>query len=369
MNLEQEIKNASSLIKKDSYSMSVGELANLYIDKEIDLHPAFQRVFRWKPKQKSRLIESVLLGIPLPPIFVYQDETGKWDVIDGVQRLSTLFQFMGILRDENGELVDPLILEKTEYLPSLHGKKWEGKEGDKNAFSFAQRLFIKRAKIDLIIILKESDQRGKFELFQRLNTGGSSLSDQEIRNCLLLMIDKDFYLWLESFRENLNFTNCIMLSGNSLEQQYDLELVSRFFVLRNIDPNEVKAESELGEYLNRKMQEMSLGKQFNKEEESEAFNVVFSFLADTLGEDSFRRYDAKKEKFLGAFTVSSFESLALGLGFNYKKISSKTFKNEIVNKVKKMWEDKLFINFIGSGVRATTRIPNTIKYGRKNFAG
>ncbi len=66
-------------------------LNNLYTDNELDLHPEFQRFFRWKPSQKSRFIESLLIGIPIPSIFVYQREDGVWDVIDGVQRLSTIF--------------------------------------------------------------------------------------------------------------------------------------------------------------------------------------------------------------------------------------------------------------------------------------
>ena len=67
-------------ISSDNISMSIGEILNLYKDNELDIHPEFQRVFRWLPEQKSRLIESLLLGIPLPPIYVATDELGKWEV-------------------------------------------------------------------------------------------------------------------------------------------------------------------------------------------------------------------------------------------------------------------------------------------------
>ena len=83
--------------------MSIGELANLYRDEEIDVHPEFQRLYRWSDYQKTKLIESVMLNIPIPQIYVSQNEEGVWDVIDGVQRLSTIFQFMGILKDDEGE--------------------------------------------------------------------------------------------------------------------------------------------------------------------------------------------------------------------------------------------------------------------------
>src|SRR5438128_53203 len=99
--LQAEIDSRRKEIKTDSYPMSIGELANLYRDGELDIHPEFQRFFRWSDFQKSRWIESVLLGIPLPSIFVAQREDGVWDVVDGLQRLSTLFQFMGLLRDHS----------------------------------------------------------------------------------------------------------------------------------------------------------------------------------------------------------------------------------------------------------------------------
>ena len=125
MSLKEEIDARRAEIRSDGYPMSIGELINLYRDDELDIHPEFQRFYRWSDEQKSRLIESILLGIPIPTIFVSQREDGVWDVIDGLQRLSTIFQMVGILRDEKGELVPPLVLKRTKYLPSLEGLKWE----------------------------------------------------------------------------------------------------------------------------------------------------------------------------------------------------------------------------------------------------
>ena len=103
MSLQQEIEEKASKIFRDSYQMSIGELLNLYRDGELDIHPEFQRVFRWNDFQKTKLIESIMLNIPIPPIFVSQNEKGIWDVVDGVQRLSTIFQFVGLLKDEEGK--------------------------------------------------------------------------------------------------------------------------------------------------------------------------------------------------------------------------------------------------------------------------
>ncbi len=176
MRLQDEIDKHRKDIHTDGYPMSIGELVNLYRDKELDLHPEFQRFYRWSPLQKSRWIESILLGIPLPSIFVVQREDGVWDVIDGLQRLSTILELMGELRDEDGHKLPMLKLEGTRYLPSLVEKKWRG-TGTESSLTPDQQRFIKRAKLDIKIILRESAESAKYELFQRLNTGGSILLD------------------------------------------------------------------------------------------------------------------------------------------------------------------------------------------------
>lgn len=93
--LSSEIERNRNDIRSDGYSMSIGELLSLYKEGELDIHPEFQRFFRWSDQQKSSLIESLLLGIPLPSIFVAQRDDGVWDVIDGLQRLSTIFNLLG----------------------------------------------------------------------------------------------------------------------------------------------------------------------------------------------------------------------------------------------------------------------------------
>ena len=126
--LQSQIDNASRTIDTDSYSISIGELLNMYKEDEIDVHPEFQRTFRWEIGQKSALIESVLLGIPIPPVFVFTRDDGVWDVIDGQQRLSTIFQFVGIYKDDKKEIMPAIELTKTKFLPLLENIVWENEE-------------------------------------------------------------------------------------------------------------------------------------------------------------------------------------------------------------------------------------------------
>jgi uncharacterized protein with ParB-like and HNH nuclease domain len=192
MSLKSELDTARKDIKTDSYPISIRELASLYKDGELDIHPEFQRFLRWTDDQKTKLVESILLGIPIPSIFVFQRDDGVLDVVDGLQRISTILQFMGELKDENGHLLPLLLMGNAQYLPSLEGKRWQSDDPTKAIGDDIQKFF-RQEKLDVKILLRESDDQAKYELFQRINTGGTPLSDQEVRNCILIMINRDAY--------------------------------------------------------------------------------------------------------------------------------------------------------------------------------
>lgn len=238
--LQEQIDTMSKSIKTDSYPMSIGELAALYRDGDLDISPVYQRMFRWDMEQQSALIESILLQIPIPPIYVYQSEDGKWNLIDGQQRLSTIFKFMGILKKDmhdvddeetNEDLYEREPLTRTKFLPALEGKYWEDDDPEKS-LTDAQRRYIKRSKILIIIIDKSSDSFAQYEMFQRLNTGGSHLSPQEIRNCLLVVKNEDVYRWFKTLSENEAFRNAVPISEKDADEQGYIELVVKYFVLR-----------------------------------------------------------------------------------------------------------------------------------------
>lgn len=370
-NLQEEIDQKKKEISTDGYPMSIGELARLYQDKELDIHPEFQRFFRWTPLQKSKLIESILLGIPLPSIFVSQKQDGVWDVVDGLQRLSTLFQFMGILTDEEGKLVEPIPLVKTEYLKLLENKFWE-KEGDeKNSFTSPQRIAFKREKIDVKIVKKESHETIKFELFQRLNTLGSRLSDQEVRNCLLVLLNDKFYKWLNKLSKNESFINTLPLTEKVMEEQYNMELALRFLIFKKINPSEVRSTTDLGEFVTEKMRLLAVDEKFDFEKEEKDFIRTFEILDFISGESVFKKFDANKGVFAGKFLISGFESIAYGLGKNIDKYESQKldeeFKAKIISKIKAIWENPSFQARSGSGMPATMRIPTIVPIGEKAF--
>lgn len=384
MSLQNEIDVKRAEIRTDNYSMSIGELASLYKDEELDIHPEFQRFYHWSIEQKSRLIESLLVGIPIPHIVVLQRADGVWDVLDGLQRLSTIFEFMGILRDENRNLKPAFGLEKTKYLPSLENTVWDSsilskqetlQPGQKNrikdenslrkALNERQRLLIKRTKFQVSIILEESDERAKYDLFQRLNTGGSSLSNQAVRNCILLSINPGMYEWLRQLSRDENFMNCICLTDRAIDEQYDVELALRFLVFRNLDEESLKNIGDITEFLTEKMENMAFSKDFAMEEEGRYFKETFKLLASTTESNSFRRYDVLKGRFLGGFLVSAFDAVALGIGHNIDLIHIEQINVE--DKIKQLWQTRELTESVDSGIRASTRLENIVPLCRRLF--
>jgi hypothetical protein len=235
MSLEEEVTAARTEIVSDGYEMSVGEIMNLYRDRELKIDPAFQRLFRWDETRKTRFIESLLLSIPIPPVFVFQDENGVWELIDGLQRLSTVLQFTGLLVGADGQAAEPLALDGTAFLPSLAGKRWEpSANGVDDGIGQALQLQIKRARLRVEILKKESDAKAKFELFQRLNTGGVTLTEQEIRNCAAVMINKDFYDWLIDLANSQDFVVATAQTEDAIVAQAGVELALRFFAFLNV---------------------------------------------------------------------------------------------------------------------------------------
>lgn len=102
--LESEITFERDRLSTDRMDISFGELINLYKNKELIIRPEYQRLFRWSSKQKTALIESILLSIPIPPIFVAEDKNGVWELVDGLQRVATFLSFFGELDQDLSQI-------------------------------------------------------------------------------------------------------------------------------------------------------------------------------------------------------------------------------------------------------------------------
>lgn len=352
-----EIEKTRTEFKSENYPMSIGELTSLFEKEELIINPDFQRFFRWTDIQKSKLIESLLLGIPIPTIFVFQRDDGIWELVDGLQRVSTLIQFMG-----KHPTKKPLKLQGTKYLPSLQNMIWDKKETDDIELPQSLKLFLKRAKLNLTIILSDTGKNAKFEVFQRLNTGGSYASDQEVRNSLMIMVNKEKYIWLNSLAKNNDFLETISLSDKLVEEQYPMELALRHIALAHYDYSPSK---ELSDFFDEITEKILNEEGFPALEYGNNFNKTFKLLNEIFGEDAFKRYDG--EKFKGKFLESAFEAVSVGIAHN---CDSYTFPNDIEfikDKVKALHSEEVFRKNTGSGSNARNRIPKIIPFTKDFF--
>lgn len=369
--LQTSIEKRRKLIQADSYPMSIGEMANLYIDGEINIHPEFQRFYRWSDIQKSKLIDSILLGLPLPSFFIAQNENGTWEVIDGLQRLATIFSFMGIYKNADGEFEPPLLLSATEYLPDLKGTVWDEKASEKYQGSQCLptnlRLSFKREKLDLKIIKKESTFDTKYELFNRLNTSASRLSNQEVRNCMLIMLDKSFYTWLLGLSNYTSFKRAIVLSDRNYNEKYDMELVLRFLIFTNQPIDKLKYISDVGDYITTKMKDSLISDNYNRPHEEKRFKDCFDKLYNSLGENSFKKYNKEQAQYKGSFSLPIFEVLAIGLGSHVSNTTIQVDKLETLSK--ELPNNASFIKNSGSGANISARLPALIELGDSMFKG
>lgn len=310
--LESELDAARRTISTDSYPMSVGELTNMYTEGDLIIRPPFQRLFRWDDDQKSRLIESILIGIPLPSIFVAQDDDGRWELVDGLQRISTLLQLQGLL---DHSVFPPLTLTATKYLPSLHGLVWEHSSSAELSLTPAQKRDIKRAKIDLKIVQRESDPKTKFDLFQRLNSFGSKLSNQEVRNAQLVGVNASFVEWITELAGYAPYAALLRLPDGDMKRKYDEELVLRFLYLHTMSDEEIKSVRNFQDGLEEFSISLALSFEDTYKAHAESvFHQTFDLL-HAADEKIFGRWDAQKSDFKGGFLNSSFEALAVGLGY------------------------------------------------------
>lgn len=203
-------------IKVRSDKIAVAVLSKMIDNKSIDLNPSFQRNFVWNGFQKSRLIESILLRIPLPMFYFAEDEEGKLTVVDGLQRISTIKDFMD----------NKFPLKDLQYLDdSCGGRYYETKENKKGLDAKYLRWF-DLTSISANIIDPTSPFNVKYDIFRRINTGGRPLNNQEIRNCLTGQGLRDALKEMVNLREFKTATD-YSIKSTRMEDQ---ELALRFLV-------------------------------------------------------------------------------------------------------------------------------------------
>lgn len=220
--ISEQLSIQKRLVDFKTYDFSVKELVSMVNDGIINISPDYQRKFRWDDARQSMLIESVFLGIPVPSLFMATNGDATWEVIDGLQRLSTIVRFVDDLESNARKKIgksDYLKLRDLEKLTEMNGKTIQDLPG-------SLKLDFQLKPIKVITLSDKSDFQVRFDLFQRLNTGGITLTDQEIRNCVYKGPFNNFIKKLSKDERLLRLTK---KSKSASEDGSYEELVLRFF--------------------------------------------------------------------------------------------------------------------------------------------
>ena len=280
MAIENLIENVDSQIIKirtKSLDVSFNELYDMYKNKELTISPDYQRLFRWEEEKQSRFVESLILEMPVPPIFVIEADEGVYELIDGLQRISSYLHFRGERLGETEN--DFLVLQGCDIVDDLNGLTFE-------KLPKALQIKIKRSFVRMEVIKKESETSLKYHMFKRLNTGGEILSAQEIRNCTIRLLGAKGINFLEECSKNADFQSVIKrIASDKIRTRYDQELVLRFFAIKNDIDN---YKYPVTEYLTRYLEKITEGNiTFDFDEEKKVFGQKFGFIKEYLGEEAF----------------------------------------------------------------------------------
>jgi len=212
----ERFKSAQDSLVIQQSDFSLAAIYEMVSHNAIDISPHYQRRDRWSPEKQSALIESFLLNVPVPPVYLSEDEYGQYSVIDGKQRITAIRDF----------LCGDLRLRHLKKFPELEGARFI------DLPSQLQNALTIRPYIRVTTLLKQSNENLKYEVFLRLNTGGDTLKPQEIRNVAYSGAFNDLLFQLSEtpfLRDRLKITGDKSPAFRSME---DLEHVLRFFTIQ-----------------------------------------------------------------------------------------------------------------------------------------
>ena len=235
---------------------------------EIDLTPDFQRLRGiWNSERKSRLIESLLLRIPIPVFYVASQENDDWSVVDGLQRMSTIFDFVS----------DKFGLEKLQYLTSFENLKH-------SQLPRPMQRRISETQLIVNVIDPGTPPEVMFNIFLRINTGGLTLNGQEIRHAMHRGPVRDF---LQRLAESQSF---LQATDHSVRptRMADRECVLRFLAFYLSSPDQY-SDSDLDSYLAGTMKAINRMNDSQRAEIEKAFDKAMKAAYAIFGDDAFRK--------------------------------------------------------------------------------
>lgn len=348
--LEEKYSKQMRQIHPQKIELPISTLLPM-IDQQIKLNPEFQRRDRWDQKMRSRFVESIIMNVPIPPVFLGEDKYGSYVVLDGRQRLTAIYEF----------LKNTYSLEKLVVWSELNGMRFsdielKGLSG-----------VLKRRFIPAVVLLRESSPEVKYDVFDRLNTGGIRLNPMEIRNAVF---QGKFNRLIHKLSQDNTFrglwkipTDKADLINNTLySQMFDVELVLRFFALR--EPENIKGSFKwwLGHYMETRNSDAENDQTILINDEKEFQRSIHSINKIFGGTQAFVRVDEEKHR--------KSAPLADAVMVAFSKVDPSKLSDEIANNLKTaifnlIQKDQEFRNAISTGTNGKGAISTRIMKLRK----
>lgn len=262
------------------HNFSVRELVRMMDEGELNVAPEYQRKFRWDDNACSLFIESVFLGLPVPPIFVATNVGYQWEVVDGLQRLSSLTYFTAKDAEQAAAVgkKEPLVLTGIDKLSQLNGTTHS--DLPRNL-----QIYFGRQPLQVVSLTDKSDLEVRFDVFERLNRGGLTLSAQEVRACVYR---GDFNRFIEDLAENPSFNGLLKLQQKAQSDGTKVEEVLKFFAYKNFgDSFDGRVEKFLNKYM------LVASKTFTYPAERELFENAARLLYGICGRSPLLRTDSR----------------------------------------------------------------------------
>ena len=323
--------------------LSFREIISMYEEGDL-LKPELQRKYVWNKLEASRFVDSILLGLPVPSVFFAKEENETKLIVDGFQRIMTVYDYVNGIFSQDGKIFK---LSNSESI----NERWRGKSFKELTIEEQRR--IRNTTIHAIIFEQKfpRNDTGMYQIFERINTGGRTLKPQEIRNCVYQGKFNDL---LFDINTNLSWRQIVGEKEDS--RMADLELILRYFAIQELYYAENKpTQINLNKYLNCYMGDHQNIDSVEYNRFKQDFIEVIEFLNKNVGTNVFRNLKKNKTEFANKVSPAVFDAVMIATQQNLNKKKNST---DLYNKYIQLCNDTEFIEVT---TQHTTNVKNIIK--------
>ncbi len=335
----QKFEASQRALVLQTADLSLQTIAQMVQSGAIDVSPKYQRRERWTPLAQAELIESFLINVPIPPVYLSEDDFGTYSVIDGKQRITTI----------HGFLSDQFALNGLEKFSEANGLKFSNLPPE---LSNALKI---RPYLRVVTLLKQTDPELKYEVFTRLNTGGEPLLPQEIRNALYRGSFNDMLFESAGASFLHRQLKIVRMRETPYKEMQDVEAVLRFLSLSSNWQNfSGKMRHSLDAFA-------AVSRDISKQKiavAKKSFETALARCQLLWGDDAFKRYQgtAYRDQFMSAMFDAQMIAASELSEARYKTLSSKTAA--VRRETLRLFHDDKFVD----SIRVSTNTPSKVRY-------